>query len=101
MGPMNTRMSRLDVIGLAAVAVFTWAAISFAGQQPPDVWKVSTLAPVSNVGQPGEPIQYYSLATTGAQQLVIMGDQAHPLIRFLEARRGTMVTVTITGGTPE
>ncbi len=93
----------VTMVDVFIIAVSIAGVVGFA-QQPPDVWKVTLLAPVESVGMVGEQLQYYSLAMRQGpevERFVIMGDESHPVIRFLAARRGSMVTLTVTGGTPE
>jgi len=86
------------VVWLAASAFMIGALVGLTETQ--DYWRVEMLGEVESVGQLGEDTSYYSLAITGPM-IMMMGDREHPLLRFLEERRGQTVTITITGGTPE
>jgi len=82
---------------LAASAFVIGALLGLTESQ--DYWRVEMLGEVESVGQPGEDLSYFSLSSD--EPFVIMGSVSHRLIRFLEARRGQTVTITITGGVPE
>ena len=97
-------MTKTEVAFVASAMTIVILALTFAasGQQVVfrDVWKVTMVAPVESVGGPdGDSNRYYLLST--GQRFMILGDVEHSVIRFLEARRGQMVTVTVEGGTPE
>lgn len=74
---------------------------TYSNAQDSNTWKISTSGVISDYGQPQQEPRYLNLEEGGDTRLIFVGDSDHPIIRFLSERRGTIVTITVTGGTPE